>query len=74
MSEHQNSAAAAHKITVHLELECLPLADAVHVFEEYYISFMLAENQGHKGRTSAILGIDRKTLYRKLKHDMLETL
>lgn len=68
--ERQGESAAAHKIVVHLELDCLPLADAIHVFEERYIHLLLSANHGHKGRTSAMLGIDRKTLYRKLKHGM----
>lgn len=63
------STTAAHdkKIDVHLELDHLPLADAVQEFEKAYITRLIAINHGHKSKTAAMLGIDRKTLYRKLK-------
>lgn len=45
----------------------LPLNDAIEQFEYYYIPRILKRYEGHKGKTAEILGIDRKTLYRKLK-------
>jgi DNA-binding NtrC family response regulator len=35
--------------------------------EREYILEVLQETGGHRGRTADILGIDRRTLYRKLK-------
>jgi len=35
--------------------------------ENNYIEYVLAQNDGHKDKTAQILGIDRKTLYRKKK-------
>ena len=34
--------------------------------EREYIEAVLRENEGHRGRTARILGIDPKTLYNKL--------
>jgi len=45
----------------------LPLSEAIERFEHYYIPRTLHRHGGHKGNTADILGIDRKTLYRKLK-------
>jgi len=54
-------------IEMHIELGKLSLADAVEEFERQYIIHLITKNHGHKGKTAAMLGIDRKTLYRKLK-------
>lgn len=35
--------------------------------ERAYILHLLARHDGHRGRTAESLGIDRRTLYRKLK-------
>jgi DNA-binding NtrC family response regulator len=35
--------------------------------ERVYILRLLARHDGHRGRTAQALGIDRRTLYRKLK-------
>lgn len=43
------------------------LRHATEDFERQYILQILDENKGRKGRTAEILGIDRKTLYLKLK-------
>jgi DNA-binding NtrC family response regulator len=40
--------------------------------EREYILTTLGEAQGHQGRAAEILGIDRRTLYRKLKQYKLE--
>jgi DNA-binding NtrC family response regulator len=40
---------------------------AVEEFEKQFILDALRQNQGHKAKTAAMLGIDRKTLYTKLK-------
>lgn len=60
-------AALDEKVNLHIELEYLPLADALEEFEKHYIARLIAINHGHKGKTAAMLRIDRKTLYRKLK-------
>jgi DNA-binding NtrC family response regulator len=36
-------------------------------FEQQIILETLNQNKGHRGKTAAMLGIDRKTLYMKLK-------
>jgi DNA-binding NtrC family response regulator len=41
---------------------------SLHRLEEEYIVAILERTGGHRGRAAAILGIDRRTLYRKLKH------
>lgn len=46
----------------------LSLNDAKKRFEKEYIHAVLKENQWHKGRTAQALNINRKTLFRKLKH------
>jgi DNA-binding NtrC family response regulator len=40
---------------------------AVEAFEKRFILDVLKQNQGHRAKTAAMLGIDRKTLYTKLK-------
>jgi DNA-binding NtrC family response regulator len=40
---------------------------ALEECEKQHILGVLEQNQGHKGKTAAMLGIDRKTLYTKLK-------
>jgi DNA-binding NtrC family response regulator len=45
----------------------LPLDAAVQAFEKRYIESMLKLHQWHRARAAAILGIDRRTLFRKLK-------
>lgn len=44
-----------------------PLNEAVSAFEKSYIEHLLRENQWHRSRVAAILGIDRRTLFRKMK-------
>ena len=45
----------------------LPLNQAVAVFEKTYIERLLRENQWHRSRVADQLGIDRRTLFRKMK-------
>lgn len=45
----------------------LSLEAAVRQFERDYIEALLKANQWHRMRVAAILGIDRRTLFRKLK-------
>ncbi|MEX0891521.1 MAG: helix-turn-helix domain-containing protein, partial [Gemmatimonadota bacterium] len=40
---------------------------AMRDLERAYILHLLARHGGHRGRTAEALGIDRRTLYRKLK-------
>ena len=44
-----------------------PLADAVAEFEKQVILRMLEQHHWHKGQTAKALGIERKTLYHKMK-------
>lgn len=43
------------------------LASATEAFELFYIKQTLESHAGHRGKTSEELGVDRKTLYKKLK-------
>lgn len=43
------------------------LRAAMEEFEKQFILDVLKQNLGHRGKTAAALGIDRKTLYTKLK-------
>jgi two-component system response regulator AtoC len=43
------------------------LQEALKEFEKQLILDALKQNLGHRGNTAAALGIDRKTLYTKLK-------
>ncbi len=54
-------------ISVPFELPGQNLREAVDVFEKYYICHILDKNNGRKGSTANDLGIDRKTLYLKMK-------
>ena len=51
----------------HPERFDLNLADAVSAFEKEYIEHLLKENQWHRSRVAELLGIDRRTLFRKMK-------
>jgi len=44
------------------------LKEAVFNYERVYIQKLLEENRWHRGRVSKLLGIDRKTLYRKMSN------
>lgn len=39
--------------------------------EKKYIQKVLSENQWHRGRAASVLGINRKTLFKKIKHHRL---
>ncbi|GAB6904184.1 hypothetical protein DESC_720025 [Desulfosarcina cetonica] len=43
------------------------LSDAINAFEKAYIERLLKENQWHRSRVAELLGIDRRTLFRKMK-------
>ena len=45
----------------------LTLGEAVGEFEKRYIERLLKENQWHRTRVADLLGIDRRTLFRKIK-------
>ncbi len=47
--------------------EGLTLQEAVNAFEHFYIIRMLRQYQGQKSHTAHALGVDRRTLYSKLK-------
>jgi DNA-binding NtrC family response regulator len=48
------------------------LSEAVEQFEKHYIRSILEQNRWSRTKTAAILGIDLKTLYRKMKRYKLE--
>jgi PAS domain S-box-containing protein len=50
-----------------LEQDASDLRQAIDEFEKRHIVKILEQNQGHKGKTAAVLKIDTKTLYRKMK-------
>ncbi len=45
----------------------LTLHEAVEVFEKQFITQTLEQHHWHKVQTARVLGIGRKTLYRKMK-------
>jgi DNA-binding NtrC family response regulator len=48
------------------------LTGAVQHFERRYIEYMLGEHKWHRSKVAAILGVDRRTLFRKMKeHNLL---
>ncbi|GAK51233.1 response regulator containing CheY-like receiver [Candidatus Moduliflexus flocculans] len=54
-------------ISIPFQLPIPNLREAVDDFERHYISHILDKNEGRKGKTAEALGIDRKTLYLKMK-------
>jgi len=47
--------------------ESVSLISALDQFEKQFISRILERSRWHKGRTAAVLGVDRKTLFRKMR-------
>ena len=43
------------------------LNDAVKAFEKRYIAQLLVNHQWHRSKVAALLGIDRRTLFRKIQ-------
>ncbi|BBO76297.1 hypothetical protein DSCW_37140 [Desulfosarcina widdelii] len=43
------------------------LSEAVRAFEKGYIQHLLNENHWHRSRVARLLGVDRRTLFRKMK-------
>ena len=66
MTEHVPCAAPQDQ-TVPGEPACMPLSAALETFERRYILRVLRRCRGHKADTARALGINRKTLYKKLK-------
>ena len=54
-------------ISIPFALPVPNLKEAVDDFEKHYILHILDQNNGRKGMTAEALGIDRKTLYLKMK-------
>jgi PAS domain S-box-containing protein len=44
-----------------------PLSEAVRAFEKGYILHLLNENHWHRSQVARLLGVDRRTLFRKMK-------
>ena len=64
----QASAASRHRSPAfRISSDVLSLDDALQEFERRYILRLLTLNRGHRGKTAEALGINRKTLYLKLK-------
>jgi DNA-binding NtrC family response regulator len=58
----------AHQPAMTLPAPCdQPLSEAVSTFEKAYIRHLLDQNQWHRSRVAKLLGIDRRTLFRKIK-------
>lgn len=60
----------SHPVTGCLEpdgSESVSLMSALDQFEKQFISRTLERQRWHKGRTASMLGVDRKTLFRKMK-------
>ena len=57
----------AHWVALNIESVGRPLHDIVTEFEKRYIARLLEEHQCRRTRIASILGIGRKTLYRKMK-------
>ncbi len=49
------------------DVRCPNLRDAVEDFEEAYIRRVLHLHRGRRGKAARTLGIDRKTLYLKMR-------
>ncbi len=62
----------AGPLMVSVPCEQQPLGKAVEAFESQYIRCILNLNEGLKSKTAAMLGINRKTLYLKLKKYQVE--
>ncbi len=45
----------------------LSLSTAIDLFEQYYITRTLHQQNGHRGNAAAVLEVNRKTLYKKMK-------
>jgi DNA-binding NtrC family response regulator len=65
--DNSTTVEACHELILELDVGCLKLSDAVEVFEKCYLAKILALNHGQKSKTAKMLGINRKTLYTKLK-------
>ena len=65
----------AKKLRMPSDVPCPNLRDAVEDFEEAYIRRVLHLYRGRRGRAARALGIDRKTLYLKMrKYHLLSSL
>ncbi|MCP4398586.1 MAG: hypothetical protein GY801_14980 [bacterium] len=63
-----------HKQEKSVNLPCPNLRDALDDFEKDYIRSVLRLHSGRKGKAAASLGIDRKTLYLKMKKYRLHSM
>ncbi len=63
----QNSSIAVKVDTWSIKESGRNLRTALETFEKQLILEVLTDNLGHRGKTAEVLGIDRKTLYTKLK-------
>jgi len=65
---NETEASPVHQAAMTLPDHCdQPLNEAVRTFEKTYIRHLLEENQWHRSRVAKLLGIDRRTLFRKIK-------
>lgn len=64
----RTAGATAPETAGNLSFDALPLREAVMGFEKQYISRLLDQNQWNRTRVAGQLGIERKTLYLKMKH------
>lgn len=54
-------------ITLPEDQNDLSFSEAVEIFEKNFITRALQQNENNKTKTAAMLGVDRKTLYAKIK-------
>jgi DNA-binding NtrC family response regulator len=73
--EHTTLLSRAEQVQSGVQLVGVDFGDArvtLEQLERAYIFHVLARESGHQSRTAERLGIDRRTLYRKLKQYRLE--
>ncbi len=66
-TEPETQTVSTDDLPLHPDRTDLALSDAVQAFEKRYIEHLLKENQWHRSRVAELLGIDRRTLFRKMK-------
>jgi transcriptional regulator with PAS, ATPase and Fis domain len=62
------SAMRSHISSTVIEQEPQNLREAVEEFEKRFILSILEQNRWHRGKTARMLGVGRKTLFRKMKN------
>jgi transcriptional regulator with PAS, ATPase and Fis domain len=66
-TEFQSSPKTGDTLFQELPKHASSLRDAAAHFEKWYITRLLEKNQWRRGKVAEILGVDRRTLFRKMK-------